>query len=166
MSAWAKAGATPTGGREKRVVEAAAGQRHGVLLSTGRQRRSGVGLSAYDRGELRLQRFDLGRQLDRWEQLGALGDNGRDGLGLLRREPASADVVEQVGIGEGAVLWRLQRPDVERHRRAAAGGDDAINQELGGRHVAVLRGGCQHRLEHRFHAFRRKRVKACPVRAM
>ena len=32
--------------------------------------------SAHDRGELRLQGFDLARQLDRWEQLGALGDNG------------------------------------------------------------------------------------------
>ena len=70
-------------------------------------------LSAYDRGELRFQGFDLGRQLDRGEQLGALGDNGRDGLRLLRREPAGADVVEQVGIGERAVLGRLQRPDVE-----------------------------------------------------
>ena len=46
-------------------------------------------LGAYERGELRFQCFDLGRQFDRWEQLGALGDNGRDGLRLLRREPAA-----------------------------------------------------------------------------
>ena len=31
---------------------------------------------AYDGGELRFQRFDLGRQLDRCQQLGPLGDNG------------------------------------------------------------------------------------------
>ena len=29
---------------------------------------------------------------------------GRDGLRLLRREPTSADVVEQVGVGERAVF--------------------------------------------------------------
>ena len=33
-------------------------------------------LSAYDRCELRLQGFDLGRRLHRGEQLGALSDNG------------------------------------------------------------------------------------------
>ena len=47
---------------------------------------------------MRLESFDLSRQLDRWEQLGALCDNRRDGLGLLRREAASANVVEQVGM--------------------------------------------------------------------
>ena len=55
---------------------------------------------AYDRGELRFQGVDLGRQFDRWEQLGALGNDGRDGLRFLRREPAGTDVVEQVGIGQ------------------------------------------------------------------
>ena len=34
------------------------------------------GWTPYNVGELRLQCFDLGRQLDRGEQLGALGDNG------------------------------------------------------------------------------------------
>ena len=57
-------------------------------------------LSADDRSELRFESFDLGRQLDRWKQLGALGDDGGNGLGLVRREPAGADVVEQVGISE------------------------------------------------------------------
>ena len=33
-------------------------------------------LSAYDHRDLRLQGFDLGRRLDRAEQLGALTDNG------------------------------------------------------------------------------------------
>ena len=84
------------------------------VIANGRRIGDGGRGAPYNRGELRLQGFDLGRQLNRWEQLGALGDNGRDGLGLLRREPASADVVEQVGIGERAVLWRLQRPNVER----------------------------------------------------
>src|SRR5215204_4399170 len=40
--------------------------------------------------------------------------------------------------------------------------DDAIDQELGGRHVAVLRGGRQHRLKHRFNALRGERVEARP----
>ena len=35
-----------------------------------------------------------------------------------------------------AVLRRLQRPNVERYRRPSARGDDAIDQELGCRHVA------------------------------
>src|SRR5829696_1148798 len=35
-----------------------------------------------DRGELRFQCFDLSPQLDRGKQLGALGDNRRDGLAL------------------------------------------------------------------------------------
>ena len=57
-------------------------------------------------------------------------------------------LVKQVGIGERTVLGRLQRPDVERHRRAAPRWYDAIDQELGRRHVAVLRCSYQHRLEH------------------
>ena len=34
----------------------------------------------------------------------ALRKDGRDGLGLIWREAPRADVVEQVGIGEGAIL--------------------------------------------------------------
>jgi Virulence factor BrkB len=49
---------------------------------------------------------------------------------------------------------------VERHRRPAARGYDAIDQELGGRHVAVLCSGRQHRLEHTFDVLRGERVKA------
>ena len=50
-------------------------------IETGQGSRTGGGLAsagvdAYDLGELRLQSFDLARQLDRWEQLGALSDNG------------------------------------------------------------------------------------------
>src|SRR5829696_1178343 len=54
---------------------------------------------------------------------------------VIWREAARADVAEQVGIGEGTILWRLQRPNVERHRCSAARGYDPIDQELGGRHV-------------------------------
>jgi len=46
---------------------------------------------------------------------------------------------------------------VERHWRSAARRYDAIDQELGGRHVAVLRGGRQHCLKHRFDALCRSR---------
>ena len=53
---------------------------------------------------------------------------------------------------------------MERDRRPSARGYDAIDQELGGRHVAVLRGGRQHRLEHGLDALRRERVKARPRR--
>ena len=53
--------------------------------------------------ELLFQGFNLARQLDRGEQLGALGNDGRDGLRFLQREPAGTDVVEQVGIGQRAV---------------------------------------------------------------
>jgi hypothetical protein len=42
--------------------------------------------------------FDFGCQLDQGERLGALG------LAVLRREATSADVVEQVGIGDEE--WR------------------------------------------------------------
>ena len=85
-------------------------------------------------------------------------------VSLLWREPAGADVVEQIGIGEGAVFGRLQRPNVERHRRPAARGYDAIDQELRGRHVSVLRSSRQHRLKDRFDALRRERVEARPSR--
>jgi hypothetical protein len=53
-------------------------------------------LGAYDRGELRLETFNLSCKLNRWEQLGPLSNDGGDGLSFLRREAAGADVVEQV----------------------------------------------------------------------
>ena len=82
--------------------------------------------------------------------------------GVKPPRAASADIVEQVGIGQGAVLRRLQRPDVERDRRTAARGYDPIDQELGGRHVAFLSGSRQYRLENRFDALRGERVEARP----
>ncbi len=85
-------------------------------------------------------------------------------MGLVRREPAGPDVVEQVGVAQGAVLWRLQRPNVKRDWRSAGRRYDAIDEELGGRHVAVLRGRRQHRLEHRFDALGRERVEAASIR--
>jgi hypothetical protein len=51
------------------------------------------GWTPYDGGELRFQRFDIACKLDRREQLGALGNDGRDRLRLLRGEPAGADVL-------------------------------------------------------------------------
>src|SRR4051812_32931634 len=58
-----------------------------------------------------------------------------------RRESARAHILEQVGIGKRTVLWCLQRPDVERDRRPATRRDDPVDQELRGRHVAVLGSG-------------------------
>ena len=49
-----------------------------------------------------------------------------------------------------------------RHRRSAARRYDAVDQEPGGRHVAVLRGSRQDGLKHRFDALRRERVEARP----
>jgi hypothetical protein len=39
-----------------------------------------AGAERYDRGKLRLESFDPGRQLNRWEQFGPLGDNGQRAL--------------------------------------------------------------------------------------
>jgi hypothetical protein len=39
-----------------------------------------AGAERYDRGKLRLESFDPGRQLNRWKQFGPLGDNGQRAL--------------------------------------------------------------------------------------
>jgi len=55
-------------------------------------------LSACDPASCEPESFDLGCQLDQGERLGALG------LAVLRCEATSADIVEQVGIGDEE--WR------------------------------------------------------------
>ena len=86
----------------------------------------------------------------------------RHGFTIVAVEADWPDAARAAGASR--TRHRLLAHRLAPHRRSATRRYDASDQELGGRHVSVLRGSRQHCLKHRFDALRRERVEAHPSR--